>query len=62
MLRLLPLSRREILGLPDKPLPWETKIAGISELEPVSNDIWAYFLKGGYPELNVNPKRDNTLW
>ena len=62
ILRLLPLSQREIQGKPEKPLPWERSLSqspseGISQL-----DLWKSFLRGGYPELNVEPDRDIALW
>lgn len=62
ILRLLPLSRREVTGRPAKPLPWE----GTAHTSPgrmsLPRDLWQQLLRGGYPELHVNPKRDATLW
>lgn len=61
ILRLLPLSLREILGEPQTPLPWEEGIrarpGGIAYAE-----LWQCFLRGGYPELVANPGRDPGLW
>lgn len=61
ILRLLPLSLREILGEPQAPLPWEEGIraspGGIAYAE-----LWQCFLRGGYPELVANPGRDPGLW
>ncbi len=62
ILRLLPLSRRELTGRPAKPLPWE----GTAHISPgrmsLPRDLWQQLLRGGYPELHVDPKRDATLW
>ena len=61
ILRLLPLSLREILGEPQAPLPWEEGIraspGGIAHAE-----LWQCFLRGGYPEPVANPGRDPGLW
>ncbi len=61
ILRLLPLSLREILGEPQAPLPWEEGIraspGGIAYAE-----LWQCFLRGGYPEPVANPGRDPGLW
>lgn len=62
ILRLLPLSRRELTGWPARPLPWE----GTARTSPgrlaFPRDLWQQFLRGGYPELHVDTKRDATLW
>ena len=62
MLRLLPLSRREVEGHPQTPLPWAPEYVP----EPASGmtcpEIWKGFVRGGYPELAVNPGRDISLW
>jgi len=61
MLRLLPLSFREITGHPQAPLPWETKKK--PDREPLSiKRLWSGFLRGGYPELSSHPKRDISMW
>jgi predicted AAA+ superfamily ATPase len=62
MLRLLPLTRREMIGLPQRPLPWEgrgrrSKGRGLSTM-----GLWAGFLRGYYPELAAHPKKDASLW
>jgi len=62
MLKLLPLSRREITGHPHAPLPWETKKASGTETELTSSKLWRMFLRGNYPELVSQPKRDAALW
>ncbi len=62
ILRLLPLSRREVEGRPQALLPWESKGAGALEKKASTKGIWNSFLRGGYPELVANPKRDINLW
>jgi predicted AAA+ superfamily ATPase len=62
MLRLLPLSQREAEGRPAASLPWEPKHVS-SEASKLSYlELWKGFLKGGYPELKANPRRDFSLW
>jgi hypothetical protein len=63
MLRLLPLTRREAGGHPQKKLPWETG-GQKPEAKPISSrrSLWKEFLRGGYPELAAHPKRDIALW
>jgi len=52
VLRLYPLSRREALGQPLAPFPWDR---GTHTVPPGSaattSDLWAGFLRGGFPEL-----------
>ncbi|MEK7269339.1 MAG: ATP-binding protein [Planctomycetota bacterium] len=61
ILRLFPLSLREILGRPGSGLPWET--AGVPALRgPAHLDLWRLFLRGGYPELAARPDLDAALW
>ncbi|MBI2875490.1 MAG: ATP-binding protein [Candidatus Tectomicrobia bacterium] len=62
MLRLLPLSRREAAGRPEAPLPWEPRWSPATRETLSGRDLWNSFLRGGYPELTVHPKRDITLW
>jgi predicted AAA+ superfamily ATPase len=62
MLRLLPLSRAEAAGRPGAKLPWES-MRGVKKQRTVPRgDLWSGFLRGGYPELAVDPKRDVGLW
>ena len=62
ILRLLPMSRREAFGRANAPLPWEAEEgSGIQRTIPFG-DLWREFLRGGYPELVANPKRDIRLW
>ena len=62
MLRLMPLSRREALGNPGVPLPWETKKGRVVRKGFGYLELWQSFLRGGYPELVAGPDRDLSLW
>lgn len=62
MLRLLPLSRREALGTPERPLPWEKGGRDLPVGTSSSRGLWERLLRGGYPELVVEPDRDIALW
>lgn len=62
VLRLLPLSRREMEEMPGFPLPWESR-----ERMSVKNfwsftKLWKGLLRGGYPELASRPEVDQFLW
>ncbi len=62
LLRLLPLSHREIVGCPQAPLPWESaQHCGIAR-EPSYLELWQGFLRGSYPELVAHPEREAGLW
>jgi len=62
MLRLLPMSQKEAAGRPLAPLPWERQKKSPPP-QPIAQDkLWRAFLRGGYPELVANPRRDITLW
>lgn len=62
MLRLLPLSQREIIGDPQQLLPWEAGKTPVRKPIPNDTNLWQDFLRGGYPELAANPGRDPQLW
>ncbi len=62
ILRLLPLSQREAGGYPQKPLVWERLDQGIETKGPCFGNLWASFLRGGYPELTAEPDLDRGLW
>ena len=62
MLRLLPLSQREAEGRPKAFLPWESKQLSSKASKLSYRELWKGFLRGGYPELKANPKRDVNLW
>lgn len=62
MLRLLPLSHREISGQPRSPFPWEVQ-GSLSPRVPLAYQaLWERLIRGGYPELVKEPTRDFTLW
>ncbi|MHB1024104.1 MAG: ATP-binding protein [Desulfobacteria bacterium] len=61
MLRLLPLSYREIVKTPNANFPWE-KGARTGRHNYIFRDLWESFLQGGYPEIATNPKRDVARW
>jgi predicted AAA+ superfamily ATPase len=61
MLRLLPLSYREIVKTPHANFPWE-KGTRTGRHNYVFRDLWESFLRGGYPEIAANPKRDVARW
>lgn len=62
ILRLLPLSHREIDGMPAAPLPWAKSAQTVKRASLSTQALWARLLRGGYPELFKNPKRDCSLW
>ncbi len=58
VLKLLPLSRHELLGQPQRPLPWDG-----GQGEPLDTaKIWPEILRGYYPEVANNPQRDARMW
>ena len=62
MLRLLPLSRREAEGRPHDPLAWEDELPPDAGTPCAFGELWNSFLRGGYPELAIEPERDVALW
>lgn len=62
MLRLLPLSFREMAGAPGARLPWEGGGAKAARRRGAAGDLWARLLRGGYPEIAGAPRRDVPLW
>ena len=62
MLRLLPLSGREAEGRPHDPLAWERERPPGAGTPCGFGELWKSFLRGGYPELAVQPERDIALW
>ncbi len=61
VLRLLPLSWREIAGRARAPLAWEGARSS-ARRAPAYLELWAGLLRGGYPELRAQPGRDAALW
>ena len=62
MLHLLPLSRREAEGRPRVAFAWERKRPSSPRTPHGFGDLWQDFLRGGYPELAIQPDRDVSLW
>jgi len=62
MLRLMPLSRSEAEGQPQKALPWEGGAQRASGKGVSYSRLWRDFLRGAYPELAVDQDRDINLW
>jgi hypothetical protein len=62
MLRLLPLAHRELMGVPEAALPWEAGRQRPGRPALSRADLWAGWLRGGFPELAVEPGRDLGLW
>lgn len=62
VLRLLPLSNREIALRPDTPLAWERQNVSNPQADTEYLETWSNFLRGGYPELVTQPERDLHLW
>jgi hypothetical protein len=62
ILRLLPMTGRELAHKPDAPLPWERQgIPRTVEILPPAK-LWARFLRGFYPEPATSPRKDALLW
>jgi len=62
ILRLLPLSQREALGVPDAPFPWESDEKRPPRRQLAYDLLWERLLRGSYPELIADPKKDAWLW
>ena len=65
MLRLLPLSLRELARDPDRPLPWEQPLrppAAETDPSALPPDFWPTFVRGLFPQLAAEPGLDANLW
>lgn len=62
VLRLLPLSQREMLGTPQALFPWESEEKRSLHRKPAYDELWEGFLRGSYPELIADSTKDSTLW
>ena len=62
MLRLLPLSRRELVGEPKAVPPWERRIFHGTAPKGKRHDFWAAALRGGFPEPVTELRRNVALW
>jgi uncharacterized protein len=61
VLKLMPLTLREIDRKADKNFPWESAQPSIP-LAPTSGEVWNRILRGSYPELCNNATRNAHLW
>lgn len=62
VLRLLPLTGREMAHRPRTALPWE-RTSRMHHGPPLAAlTLWNRLLRGGYPELFTEPRRDPVLW
>lgn len=62
MLRLLPLSRREMEGKSQLALPWESRDGASPQTSCTYRELWKMLLRGGYPEPVAQRDRDIQLW
>lgn len=62
ILRLLPLSQREIFGVPGLPLPWQSDEGNFFNRRLAYKRLWETVLRGSYPEMIAQPKKDVSLW
>ena len=62
ILKLLPLSQREVSATPQRLLPWEQDSQPARFEAPSYPDLWDRILRGFYPEVVSSPQRDARLW
>ena len=62
VLRLLPLSLAELAGDPGRLPHWERGHEPATGTARPPHDLWQSLLRGGSPELAVEPERDVALW
>jgi uncharacterized protein len=62
VLRLLPLSEREVDRVPGAVLPWEPARTRAHRAARSAAALWRGFLRGRYPELVAEPRRDALRW
>jgi predicted AAA+ superfamily ATPase len=63
VLRLFPLTEREMSGEPDRLLFWDRDaITAREPIAPSVRDAWARFLRGYYPEVALHPERTVHRW
>ena len=62
ILKLLPMTRREIMRAPQKPLAWESNFVSEKAQPDTNPKLWDEILRGAYPELVSQPERDARLW
>jgi hypothetical protein len=61
LLRLLPLSLRETEGRAAARLPWERGVRRPGNVLS-HRELWKALLRGGYPEIALDRRRDFALW
>lgn len=61
VLRLLPLTQRELEGHRLARFPWELSRSRTGRL-PAQEAVWNSILRGGYPEIALDRARDAALW
>lgn len=66
ILRLLPLSMRESVGMPHAPLPWEQppRPDRPASINPscAYGGLWDRLVRGFYPEMVAHPSRSASRW
>jgi len=66
LLRLLPLSLRELAREPHRPLPWErpspSRPPAPADAAQAGIDYWPAFVRGLFPQLAAEPGLDPGLW
>jgi len=65
LLRLLPLSLRELARDPDRPLPWERpqrRLSTMADPSAPAPDYWPTFVRGLFPQLAAEPGLDPSPW
>lgn len=61
ILKLLPLSNWELMGMPTRSLPWEKDSSNpLPDRSP--QELWDQILRGFYPEIANDLSRDIRLW
>lgn len=60
ILRLFPLTQREVARRPGRPLGWEQLDDAAAATAFLG--LWKNLLRGGYPELTASSRRDAYLW
>jgi hypothetical protein len=62
VLKLLPITRRELARDAQRPFIWETGTDPSQKQEVGPFDLWEWILRGAYPEIVNDPQRDVRLW
>ena len=62
VLQLYPLTRRELEANPQMALPWQPNNEAVEFKLPDHLRYWESWLRGGYPEIALDPSRDVTRW